>query len=230
MILEREERKIEGKKGIISYTLLYKQVKNINMRINRCGEIIVSANPFVTKETIDAFVLKKEDWIRSKQEEIEDSPTLMDDEHIQLLGKSLRIRRMPSKHPLVYYSDETFYIQYEKKEQCGKLVQEYLDQLCYDIFYDISLLTCKRLKAYGIAMPLLKIRLMKSQWGNCRPAKKQITLNKKMIHYPVEFIEYVILHEFAHFVYPNHSKEFYALIKQYMPDYKERIALATKVK
>lgn len=210
------------------YTLFYKQVKNINLRINSKGEISVSANPFVTKEAIDAFIIQKEDWIKKKQCSIHHKTALIEENHIQLLGKSLRIRRICSKHPLVYYSDDTFYVQYEKKEQCEKLIQDYLDQLCHDIFYDIALLTCKRLRAQQIMMPQIKLRYMKSQWGNCKPSQHLITLNKRMIHYPVEFIEYVILHEFIHFIQPNHSKEFYRLIATYMPDYKERIALVQK--
>ena len=39
---------------------------------------------------------------------------------------------------------------------------------------------------------------------------------------PAECIEYVVLHEFAHFVHPNHSKDFYALVEKLMPDWKER--------
>ena len=50
-----------------------------------------------------------------------------------------------------------------------------------------------------------------------------ITLNSDLIHYPIDFVEYVVLHEFAHFVYMNHSKEFYDLIKKHMPDYQKRI-------
>ena len=38
-----------------------------------------------------------------------------------------------------------------------------------------------------------------------------------------EFIEYVVLHELAHLVHANHSKDFYALISKHMPDYKARI-------
>ena len=74
-------------------------------------------------------------------------------------------------------------------------------------------------------MPTIKIREMKSRWGSCIPAKQQITLNKRLIHYPVEFIEYVVLHEFVHLIQPNHSKAFYHIIEYHMPDYKARIAL-----
>ena len=64
--MEREERVLKGKTGTIIYTLTYKQVKNINLRINSCGEVFVSANPFVSKEMVDEFVAKKEQWIKKK--------------------------------------------------------------------------------------------------------------------------------------------------------------------
>ena len=66
---------------------------------------------------------------------------------------------------------------------------------------------------------------MKSIWGSCTPAKNSITLNRKLIHYPFEFIEYVVLHEFVHFIQPNHSKAFYNIIENYMPDYKTRMEM-----
>ena len=124
---------------------------------------------------VDEFVAKKEQWIKKKQSTLTHKPALIEENRIQLLGNSLRIRRICGSHPLVYYSEDTFYVQYEKKEQCDKLIQAYLDQLCDDIFHDIALLTCKRLKAYHISMPQIKLRMMKSQWGNCKPTLGQIT-------------------------------------------------------
>ena len=42
------------------------------------------------------------------------------------------------------------------------------------------------------------------------------------MQYPIEAIEYVVVHELAHTVHHDHSKAFYALIEKYMPDYKQR--------
>lgn len=210
----------------ITYILKIKQVKNINMRVMRNGEVVVSANPFVAREHIDDFVAAKAPWIRRQQQQLAKQPALMDERHILLLGNPLKIRRIKGRHPLVYYSEDTFYIQYVKREQCDRICRDYLNQLCQDIFNDIALLTYKRLKGYGIEMPVIKLRAMKSQWGNCKPQRKEITLNRKLIHYPVEFIEYVILHEFVHLIQADHSKAFYAIVERYMPDYKERIALS----
>ena len=77
-------------------------------------------------------------------------------------------------------------------------------------------------KGYGVAYPVIKFRNMKTMWGNCRPARGIITLNSRLADKPRECVEYVVLHEFAHFIYPNHSKQFYELVEMYMPDWRER--------
>ena len=43
-----------------------------------------------------------------------------------------------------------------------------------------------------------------------------------MIKARMPYIDYVVLHELVHFLYPNHSKHFYAFLSNHMPDWKER--------
>lgn len=76
----------------------------------------------------------------------------------------------------------------------------------------------------GVSKPTLKIRDMKTRWGSCIVNKGVITLNRRLLAYPRECIEYVVLHEYCHFIHPNHSKTFYALIEHFMPDWKKRRA------
>ena len=75
---------------------------------------------------------------------------------------------------------------------------------------------------YGIARPKLRVRTMKSCWGSCLVNKGIITLNRKLLMKHRECIEYVVVHELCHFIHPNHSKEFYKFMEQFMPDWKER--------
>ena len=75
---------------------------------------------------------------------------------------------------------------------------------------------------YGAPYPVWTVRSMTSRWGSCQPQTGKITLNSKLIFYPKEAIEYVVVHEFAHFAHPDHSKAFWTLVAEIMPDYKER--------
>lgn len=227
-VMDVNKKVVQCKKYPITYTLVTKQVKNINMRISSRGEIVVSANPFVPMEKIDDFVSSKASWIIKNLKSIEEKAqhTMIDDKHIMLFGNSLKIRKTTGKYNHVSYDKDTLYVQCKPGSDSEKVIRQLLDKLCKDVFLDIATLTYRSLSDYHLEFPQIKIRDMKSRWGSCTPAKNSITLNKKLIHYPFEFMEYVILHEFVHFIQPNHSKAFYHIIENYMPDYKSRMELA----
>lgn len=76
-------------------------------------------------------------------------------------------------------------------------------------------------KALGIPFPEIRFRKMVSRWGSCHPTKKVLTFNTALMYAPPECVEYVIWHEFTHFIEPNHSKNFYAELSKVCSDWKE---------
>lgn len=87
----------------------------------------------------------------------------------------------------------------------------YLERLKY--WYDLFL--------EDIPSPNLKIRKMKTRWGVCNTKNNNITLNLELSKYDIECLDYVIVHELAHFVEANHSKKFWLVVEKYYPNYKE---------
>ena len=75
-------------------------------------------------------------------------------------------------------------------------------------------------RKFGIDKPELKFRKMKSRWGSCNYADCIITLSNNLAYCTDEQIYYVIIHEFAHLLVHNHSKDFYALVERFCPEYK----------
>lgn len=225
--MEAVKKVIQCKKYPLTYTLVVKQVKNINMRISSRGEIVVSANPFVPLDKIDDFVSSKISWIAKHQQSVleRSEQSMIDENQIMLFGNMLQIKQTIGKYNQVSYDREFLYVQTKEHANIEKVIHQFLDKLCKDVFMDVALLTARSLIDYRLPFPQVKIREMKSRWGSCTPAKNSITLNRKLIHYPLEFVEYVVLHEFVHFVQPNHSKAFYHIIENYMPDYKKRMNL-----
>ena len=67
----------------------------------------------------------------------------------------------------------------------------------------------------------LRTRKMSTRWGVCDTRKKIVTLNTELIKKDIDLIDYVIVHELCHFFEPNHSKNFWALVSQAFPNYKE---------
>lgn len=66
----------------------------------------------------------------------------------------------------------------------------------------------------------LKFRRMKRRWGSCS-SNKVITLNLYLYKTNKELIDYVIVHELAHLLHMNHSKNFHALVKSFIENSKE---------
>ena len=108
------------------------------------------------------------------------------------------------------------------EQKTERPLPEISDEACRAAFTEIMERVYPAFQAYGIPMPALRIRNMRSRWGSCLYGKVIITLNKQLARKPEACIEYVVVHEFCHFLVPNHSRDFYALLSRHLPDWKER--------
>ena len=239
MKTRQEIRKVQGEKRVFQYVLTRKTVKNLNMRVNQSGEIHVSAHRFVPVKYIDNFVLSHEKTLikaLEKYEKIRHDEVqplqYISGEKVKYLGEKLHL--LVEAEPI------------EGVEKCGqflflrvrdtsdfvrkeRVMKKWLQRMQREVFEEICEEVYPLFEPYGVRYPLIKIRSMKSRWGSCQPQKGIITLNAKMIAAPREAIEYVVLHEFAHFIHPNHSKDFYGFVEQMMPDWKMRKAMLSAV-
>lgn len=76
-------------------------------------------------------------------------------------------------------------------------------------------------KIMGVKPTGIKITSAKKRFGSCS-GKNSICYSWRLMQYPAEAIDYVVVHELAHIIYKNHGKNFYKLIEKYLPDYKKR--------
>jgi len=107
----------------------------------------------------------------------------------------------------------------EKKKELFPVLDR---QACYALL-ELSLdRVYPLIEPYGIVRPRLKIRKMRSQWGNCHWMQGYITLNTALCQCPESLRDYVALHELVHFVHHDHGSGFYLLMDKLMPDWKTR--------
>jgi predicted metal-dependent hydrolase len=72
---------------------------------------------------------------------------------------------------------------------------------------------------YRVSPP--QVRRMCRRWGS-HSKSGRVLLNPELVRAPTSCIDYVITHELAHAVYPNHGAKFFELVERMMPDWKER--------
>lgn len=73
----------------------------------------------------------------------------------------------------------------------------------------------------GISYGRITIREQKTRWGSCS-SKGNLNFNWKLTLMPMEILDYVVVHELAHRREMNHSKDFWKIVEQVLPDYQER--------
>ena len=70
----------------------------------------------------------------------------------------------------------------------------------------------------------VKITAAQSRFGSCS-SRRQLCFSLYLMRYPDAAVDYVVVHELAHLIHMNHSKDFYAAVAEIMPDWKSRAAL-----
>lgn len=78
-------------------------------------------------------------------------------------------------------------------------------------------------KIMGVTPTGITVTSAKTRFGSCSP-KNSLSFSWRLMRYPESAIDYVVVHELAHIIHHNHSKNFYALVASVMPDYKKRQA------
>lgn len=79
-------------------------------------------------------------------------------------------------------------------------------------------------KVMGVTPAGVRISRAKKRFGSCS-AENRIAYSYRLMAYPEEAIDYVVVHELAHIRHKNHSPEFYAYIARFLPDYRAREAI-----
>lgn len=222
----------------IQYNLERKKVKNINLRIKPSGAIYVSANTSVSQERIEKFLTEKSGFILKALDHYSElqkyAPTpkqYVDGEHFKICGHDLRLKVFEGVKN--YVESDGVYVKLTVKDidDLGlkqKTMDKWIKEQCISTISLICEAVFPMFQKYGVNFPKLKFRKMISRWGSCQPKRESLTFNISLIEAPMSCIEYVVIHEFTHFLQPNHSKKFYTQLTMLMPDWIERKKLLEK--
>ena len=65
----------------------------------------------------------------------------------------------------------------------------------------------------------ITVRDQKSRWGSCS-SRGTLSFNYRLMFAPPRVLDYAVVHELCHLTHMNHSKDFWNMVRQIMPDYK----------
>ena len=214
----------------ISYECTRKKIKNINLRVHTDGKFCVSAPYFVSIREIEnvlkmkeTFILRSIDRMNERKKQTGADFLFEEGSSLSFFGEKYILQITNREHSriegdrLILSLQKTENIK-NRKEAFKRFAEKELRAYALEIFESILPL----FKPEVSSLPTLKLYTMRARWGSCRPKNGIITLNTRLAFYPKEYIQYVIAHEFTHFLQANHSKAFYHALALRMPDWESR--------
>lgn len=187
--------------------IVKKNNKNTYLRVKN-GKIIVTTNYFVSSKQIEKLIRDNTSFINKGLDKYNNK---VKDNSFKLFG---------TEYDIIYGFSNTEIETNKIYTKDSKSFNKYLTKYIYAI-YEERLNYWYNIFEEKIPVPNLKIRKMTSRWGVCNIKNHNVTLNLELSKYNTRCLDYVIVHELSHFIYPNHSKSFWNLVSKYYPNYKK---------
>ncbi len=190
------------------------------MVINRQGQLVVRAPGRVGVSEIERFILQKQAWIVKHQQKLLSNPSpikqYIEGEKFLFLGQEYPLRLVNGRGKAVVLYDKEFLLPAVLAGKAKRLFEQWYKKQAQDLLP-------KRAAVFGPRMQVnyraIKISSAKTRWGSCS-ASGNITFSWRLITAPLEAVDYVVVHELAHLVHRNHSRQFWALVEKFCPHYK----------
>lgn len=202
---------------IIQYKLIFKNVKNLNMRIID-NQIVVSAPINVSNLAIENFVnkyiRKMNNYLSKKQQQ---ELLNIDKNIITIFNKKYSLKVIKSLKNSYKIIGRVIYLNLNSIENKKNLIKKIYKDLCNKKLIERTKYFAKE---FNLIVNSISTKWMTTKWGYCIKNKKQIVLALQLGAYKQEIIDYVIIHELMHLIQANHSQKFWELVEQKIPNYK----------
>lgn len=204
----------------------YKDIKNIYLRLVSSHQLKITCSPLISKSYILSFIEGKEDWILESIKKLNNRQLITKmaivDHKVYYLGQAYPIIWKYSERRKIKKIDNIYYLEGPLSDESSLLRQfyEFHKEDVLKIMFSLRDKYDRIIQDYQLELPLLKVKYLTGRHGQCVVNKKEITLSSRMIHFDIQCIDYVLWHEYCHLIVPNHSKRFYQVLENKMPQYK----------
>ncbi len=177
--------------------------KGVSLMVNYEGALIVRAPVRASNYKNKQIIVKNQDWIEKQkvkaQETIRERKKnrLVNSEGVLILGKRMKPKGLSLANEALV------------KEWCKakalKIIERKLNNFS---------------EKFDLRYKKIRITNARTRWGSCS-YDNSLNFSWKLITAPKKVVDYVLIHEMAHLRHKNHSKRFWDLVEEMMPDYKK---------
>lgn len=217
--------------------VIYRKRKNISIRIIPKNTIEIISPRSVSISFLKKVLEEKSSWIMKTLDKYEDvderfkNRKYENGEIFYYLGKEYKLKIIEDKNT---ENNKNYYCYIDIKEDYIVITTNNNDKdfirnnlkMWYKI--ESEKIVISRLEVLKKERPIInqltpniiKIKEQKKRWGSCT-SQKAIYINSRISMAKIEVIDYILVHEFSHLVHMNHSKDFYNLVGQILPEFRK---------
>jgi len=198
--------------------------KTLEITLDRGGELVIAAPPDAGRDPLEAFVREKRLWLYTKMAEKEarhhplEAKELVSGEGFPYLGRSYRLL-------LVDVQDAPLKLEAGRFKLRRSSAAQGRDHFVRWYTQHAGAWLRRRVKDWsprmGVAPTGVEVRDLGFRWGSCGKAGN-LNFHWATILLPISLVDYVVVHELAHLVEPNHTREFWLRVGRALPEYEQR--------
>lgn len=193
--------------------------RRLKIEISRDGKVIVSVPNLTPNFVVDRFVAEHQVWIQRHLNKYKSKCNVQTATYIYLFGSKFDfvISNASKKPGLSILGSQIVFtpVAGGKKTPSKSLLSRFLQSTA-----SAYILPRTRELADQIGVTYKKVRFteQKTRWGSCS-STGTLSFNWRLVHFRPTVIDYVITHELAHIIHPNHSRSFWNTVRNYFPLY-----------
>lgn len=206
-----------------------KNIKNLHLGVYPPnGRVRVAVPLVISDDAVRLAVVGKLGWIRRQQAKFADQPRqsarqMVSGESHYFLGQRylLHVHEQPSKQYAALDGVHRLNLFVNPGRTTAQreavLARWYRQQLAEQL---LPPLLTQWQAALGVQASAWGIKKMKTRWGSCNTVRQRVWFNLELAKKPLPCLEYVVVHELAHLLVPNHSADFKAVLDRHLPHWK----------
>jgi predicted metal-dependent hydrolase len=206
----------------LDYQVIYSKRKTITLTVERDRSIVVRAPIGTPEEKIRHAIEAKKLWLYEKinhQQKYPPQPArkeFVTGETIFYLGRNYRLEITDDDAPGVRFQSR-FYISRRHQPNAAHLLRQWYTERAQE---KLPPKANHFARSLGVSFNHILISDLKVRWASCTP-KNNLNFNWRIIKAPTFVIDYLIVHELAHLLEPNHTPEFWNIVAVQVPRYEQ---------
>lgn len=213
----------------IDIDVIYKDIKNLHIGVYPpLGRVRVAAPKRLDDDQVRLAVIQRLSWIKRQRDKLRTAERQSEREmvtgeshYVWGIRRRLKVVERPGRAH--FEIDGERLALYVPADTAAEKRRDHLDKWYRDqLRQALPELIAKWETVLDVAVPKWTIRRMKTKWGSCNRETRHIWFNVELAKKHPDCLEYIVVHEMAHYFERNHGERFTKLMDKHLPDWRNR--------